>query len=264
MEPSAFFTIADRQTPILAFALHDGHIINDGLRSSLQLGEQERAREEDPYTGYMIKDLPVITVIVHRSRFALDLNRTKEKAIYQKPEDAWGLHVWKDLPPPAIEELYRDYDFFYGSVAKLIENAISRHGYFFILDVHSYNHRRESALKEADSATHPEVNMGTAFNKSRWQHFCDSYTQWLCGIDVMGHKIDARQNVIFKGGAFAQWVTGKFGEQGAVFSIEFKKTFMDEWTGIADIPHIMKLKELLTWSVDFLQKEIKQLIQKEY
>ncbi|WP_114791655.1 N-formylglutamate amidohydrolase [Niabella yanshanensis] len=248
------FTIVNRKTPILAFALHDGHRIDESLRSYLLLDEQGRAREEDPYTGYMIADLPVTTVAVHASRFQLDLNRVKEQSVYAKPEDAWGLHVWNGLPIAAIEELNTRYEAFYTEIRLLIEEAVKEHGYFCILDVHSYNHRRESPFKEADSETHPEINLGTFYNNKKWFPLCDSYNSFLSDSKILDAQPDVRQNIIFKGGAFAQWVTGNFGEDGAVLSIEFKKTFMDEWTGIANIPHVNNLKELLHLSVSFLQK----------
>ena len=249
------FTIVNRKTPLLAFALHDGHWIDEFLRGYLLLDEQERAREEDPYTGYMIADLPVTTVLVQTSRFQLDLNRVKDKSVYAKPEDAWGLNVWNELPPTAIKALHTRYDEFYTNVRLLIEETIKEHGYFCILDVHSYNHRRENPFKEADQETHPEMNLGTAYNKDKWQKLCDSYNNFLSASSILGHRPDVRQNVIFKGGAFAQWVAEQFGDYGAVLSIEFKKTFMDEWTGTANIPHVNSLKQLLLSSVSFLQKE---------
>ena len=249
------FTIVDRSTPILAFALHDGHWIDESLRAYLLLDEQGRAREEDPYTGYMIADLPVTTVVVHTSRFQLDLNRVKDKSVYARPEDAWGLNVWSGLPVAAIEEQHARYDAFYNRVRVLTEEAIKMHGYFLILDVHSYNHRRESPFKEADQETHPEINLGTFYNKERWLSLCDSYNSFLSESSILGHQPDVRQNVIFKGGAFAQWVTDQFGNYGPVLSIEFKKSFMDEWTCIADIPHVNNLRQLLQSSVSFLQKE---------
>lgn len=239
----------------MSFALHDGHRIDEALCDYLLLDEQERAREEDPYTGYMIADLPVTTVVVHTSRFQLDLNRVKEKSVYAKPEDAWGLDVWNGLPPAAIKALHARYDAFYNEVRLLIEETIKRHGYFCILDVHSYNHRRESPFKKADQETHPEINLGTFYNKEKWLRLCDSYNAFLSESGRSGNQTDARQNVIFKGGAFAQWVTDQFGDYGPVLSIEFKKTFMDEWTGIASIPHVNSLKQLLQSSVSFLQKE---------
>src|SRR5690606_23219072 len=133
----------------------------------------------------------------------------------------------------------------------LIEDTIKHHGCFFILDVHSYNHRRESPFKCADPATHPDINLGTAYNKKKWQELCDRYRAFLAGAAVFSDLPDVRQNVVFKGGAFAQWVIENFGEYGAVLSVEFKKTFMDEWTGIADIPHVQQLKKLLQLSVNF-------------
>ena len=37
-------------------------------------------------------------IIGTHSRFEVDLNRPREKAVYIKPEDAWGLEVWKYKP----------------------------------------------------------------------------------------------------------------------------------------------------------------------
>lgn len=250
------FTIVKRNTPLLAFALHDGHWVDEQLREHLLLDEQGRAREEDPYTGYMIADLPVTTVVVHTSRFQLDLNRVREKSVYTKPEDAWGLNVWNGLPDTTIEQLHIRYDAFYADIRSLIEETIETHGGFLILDVHSYNHRREHPLKVANSQTHPEINLGTAYNKRKWEALCHSYNEFLSDSTILNQQPDVRQNIIFKGGAFAQWVVENFGDYGAVFSIEFKKTFMDEWTGIADIYHVNNLKQLLNLSVSFLQTNI--------
>ena len=261
MNRHSFFTVNDRDTPVIAFALHDGHFIDDDLRAYLLLDEQGRSREEDPYTGYMIADLPVSNVLVHTSRFQLDLNRTKDKAVYQKPEDAWGLNVWNNLPSPCIKRLHENYDLFYSTVATLFEAAIKKYDRFFILDVHSYNYLREGPFKDADITGHPEINIGTAYNREKWKGLCDRLTGLFADAAVLDHKIDARQNIIFKGGAFAQWVIEKYGEYGAVFSIEFKKTFMNEWTGIANIPHINRLKQLLGLAVSFLNKEINSKIQ---
>lgn len=226
----------------------------------IRLGEQERAREEDPYTGYMIAGLPISKVIVAVSRFQLDINRIREKAIHRQPEDAWGLQVWKHPMPEALEKkLLQDYDTFYQAMDMLIEAAIATHGHFIILDVHSYNHRRDDPFVMADAAGAPEINLGTWYNKPRWHSLCDRYEDFLGQQDIMGHKVDVRQNIIFKGGGFAQQVLQRYGEHGCVLSIEFKKTFMDEWTGIAHIPHILELRNLLKDTLHFLENELKQL-----
>lgn len=256
----SFFEINNQKTSIIATAIHDGHYIKESLRQFMRLTEQQRSREEDPYTAYMISTVPTTTVNVKNSRFQLDLNRTKEKAIYEKPEDAWGLDVWNTLPWAEKNKLHNDYETFYKAMSNLLEETILNHGYFLVLDVHSYNHRRENAFTEADPATHPEINLGTAYNNDKWKGLCEAYKQFFGSKQINNVNIDARENIIFKGGAFAQWIIKNYGSNGCVISIEFKKTFMDEWTGVANIPHINQLQQLVTQSFNFLGAEIEKYL----
>ena len=39
------------------------------------------------------------------------------------------------------------------------------------------------------------------------------------------------ENVKFRGGQLSRWVGEKYPETGCSLAIEFKKFFMDEWTG---------------------------------
>lgn len=244
---SAFFQIENRYTSVIATAIHDGHDIYESLRPHLFLNEQQRSREEDPYTGFMIADLPVTKITVSSSRFQIDLNRMKEKAIYEKPEDAWGLTTWKHFPIEEKEKLHTDYNAFYEAVKNLIEETISRHGYVIILDVHSYNHRRDDPFTVAANDENPEINVGTFYNAPDWEKLCTDYTQFL-----RSKQYDARENIKFKGGAFSQQIINNYGAKSCVLSVEFKKTFMDEWTGVADIAHVLRLNNLLSQSIDFL------------
>jgi N-formylglutamate deformylase len=43
--------------------------------------------------------------------------------------------------------------------------------------------------------------------------------------------LDARENVAFEGRNLAWWVHDRYPRVGCVLALEFKKTFMDEWTG---------------------------------
>ena len=43
--------------------------------------------------------------------------------------------------------------------------------------------------------------------------------------------LDARENVVFEGRSLAWWVHDRYPRVGCVLALEFKKTFMDEWTG---------------------------------
>ena len=87
--------------PVAAAALHDGHALRADVRAALALGDEQRLREEDPFTAQWA-EIVETRLVGLRSRFEVDLNRPRERAVYQQPEDAWGLHVWRDTPPPSM------------------------------------------------------------------------------------------------------------------------------------------------------------------
>src|SRR5690606_37160976 len=256
MEP---FIISEGDSPVIAAAIHEGHLIRDELLPYLNLEEHERSREEDPYTDYLSEVSPS-RVIVNVSRFETDLNRPRSKAVYQQPEDAWGLQVWKTpLPPEMLHQSLETYDAFYRRLDGFLKTAIGRFGHFALLDLHTYNHRREiheGKTEAADAAENPEVNMGTAYNLPQWKTLIQKFITTFSGAMINGKAPDVRENVKFKGGEFQQWVTRNYGKHGLVLSIEFKKTFMDEHTGIVDIYHLRDIRRSLRFTVDELAEEL--------
>ena len=86
--------------PIVAVALHDGHNVRPEVEQLLAISPDERKREEDPFTAGWTDIAESRTGTVLRSRFEVDLNRPRHLAIYLKPEDAWGLKVWKSTTVP--------------------------------------------------------------------------------------------------------------------------------------------------------------------
>jgi len=251
------YSIHREATPVIATAIHSGHLIDEQLRPFLSAGEQERFREEDPYTEYMA-ELPASRVLVHTSRFQTDLNRPPEKAVYQQPEDAWGLQVWNTpLPAVVLKALQQGYRRFYEEMKMLIEYTLQHFGKAVVLDIHSYNHRRTDPFTPAPDATHPEINLGTAYNLESWHPVCRRYAGYLSECTVNGKRPDVRENVRFKGGWLAQWAIAHYGAQLCVFSMEFKKTFMDEWTGRPDWRHITDIQKALGGSIPFLKYELK-------
>jgi len=94
--------IEQGEGPVVAMAIHDGHAVRAEVRQHLALSEEVRLREEDPFTGQWTVVAPT-RVVGLRSRFEVDLNRPREKAVYLTPEDAWGLKVWTgELPEDVI------------------------------------------------------------------------------------------------------------------------------------------------------------------
>lgn len=256
---SRLYQIRKHDSPIISLALHDGHFISENMQVYMALSEHERFREEDPYTA-IFADLPTTQVVVHSSRFMVDMNRPIEKCIYLAPEDAWGLKVWKStVPTPILLETKAIYQQFYQDITELIEEKINEYGYFFILDIHSYNHRRDDPHEQADVRLNPEINLGTAYNSEHWHPVIEQFKNYLSGCILNKEFLDVRENIKFKGGGFAQWLTHVYGKKGGIISIEFKKTFMDEWTGRADIPHIMALQDALKGALPVLRSALKMV-----
>jgi hypothetical protein len=78
---------------VVAVALHDGYEVRPEVAALLAVTETDRWREEEPFTTTWT-EIGNICIVAKRSRFEVDLNRPKEKAVYLKPEEAWGLRVF--------------------------------------------------------------------------------------------------------------------------------------------------------------------------
>ena len=231
IEPIWRQTIGDG--PLIATAIHDGHTTRETITRQFALDDAGRLREEDPYTGQWTAVAPT-RIVGLRSRFEVDLNRPREKAVYVVPQDAWGLEVWKGrLSDEDIEESLAQYDAFYESLREVYQ-AKADQGPFVVYDVHTYNHRRAGPDgPEADPEANPQVNIGTATlaDRGRFAGVIDACITALREFDFPGGKLDVRENVKFLGGNHARWAHSTFPQNACVIAIEFKKFFMDEWTG---------------------------------
>ncbi|MFT5526861.1 MAG: N-formylglutamate deformylase [Pirellulaceae bacterium] len=234
--------------PIIATAIHDGHEVRDELIPRMSLNSAERLREEDPHTGEWTAVAPT-RIVGTRSRFEVDLNRPREKAVYRKPEDAWGLHVWKDeLPDESAARSLAEYDAFYQMLDGLYTEMEQEHGAFVVFDLHTYNHRRDGTDRPAaDEAGNPQVNIGTGtqLHRERFGPVVTQFMNDLRSFDFPGGKLDVRENVKFQGGNHAKWAHMRFPESACVIAIEFKKFFMDEWTGTPKFELVSAIGEAL-------------------
>lgn len=254
----AFWEWIPGEGPLIASAIHDGHALRAEAQSRLCLGEAERLREEDPFTAAWAALLQP-RIRTFRSRFEVDLNRPPEQAVYLKPEDAWGLTVWKEPPDaPCIAASLEAYDDFYSGVENRLRAVEKRHGSFVLLDIHSYNHRRGGPEgPPADSAKNPEINVGTAScNREIWGPLIDRFIAELRGFDFYGRSLDVRENVKFMGGNFSRWIHRTFPDSGLALAIEFKKIFMDEWSGELDLAVHRALGEALASTFDGLRESL--------
>lgn len=240
---------------MLAVAIHDGHAVRRDLADQFALSSSKRLREEDPFTGFVIQDSPN-ALIAHRSRFEVDLNRAREYAVYLEPADCWGLHVWKQrLETSAVEASRRYHAQFYDELRRVLDQMAEDFPHFVVLDVHSYNHRRDGpdAPPTAPEAA-PDINIGTfSMPREQWAHVVDPLIEALRDFDFMGRTLDVRENVAFQGkGELARFVHETYPKQGCAIAFEFKKFFMDEWTGEPDVETLGAMRRLINHSTDLL------------
>jgi len=217
-------------------AVHDGHEVRDEVAALLALTPEERRREEDPFTGEWAAVAPN-RISARRSRFEIDLNRPRDEAFYRTPEDAWGLKVWKQPPSDdLVQRSLEEHDAFYAFLRERLKDVERRHGKFVVLDLHSYNHRREGPNGPvADPEKNPQVNIGTGtMDRSRWGPLVDRFISDLSSFDFPGGRLDVRENVKFVGRAIPRFVHETFPQTGCALAVEFKKFFMDEWSGELD------------------------------
>ena len=243
----AFRFYGDWSGQIVATAIHNGHDLVPEIGEAMQLDEQMRFREEDPFTARIAEGI-TSGVVVDRSRFEVDLNRSREESVYRRPEDCWGLEVWRESPldERLVEGSLAVYDDFYAQLGERLDRLAER-GPFVLYDVHSYNHRREGP-DEPDSPAeeNPEVNVGTgALDRDLWAPVVDAFTASLEAVETSAGRLDVRENIRFKGGHLSRWVRSRYPETGCALALEFKKTFMDEWTGVPEDARIAELTEAL-------------------
>ncbi len=249
------------QGPLLATAIHDGHNVRDELRDLFALDEATRLREEDPFTGQWTAVSPTRLVGLH-SRFEVDFNRPRAQAVYRRPEDAWGLDVWKaELPVDCVERSLAVYDAFYAEVHGLLQRMVRRYHRVVVLDLHTYNHRRQGPDAPAAAAhENPEVNVGTGtMDRRRWAPLVDRLIVDLRNFDYLGRRLDVRENVRFRGGHFPWWVHQTFPQSVCVLALEVKKFFMDEWTGQADETQVAAVERALKSAVWGIHEELVKL-----
>lgn len=218
--------------PVVGTAIHNGHELRPDLARRMALDPDVRMREEDPFTATFIDNFPR-RVVVYRSRFEVDLNRPRAEAVYATPDDAWGLELWsEELSKEQVEESRRLHDTFYVDLESMLDRVVDMHGGFVLYDVHSYNHRRPGpGAPPEDPEENPMINLGTGTMPEKWHGVADAFLRAITDSDALGEPIDARENVKFEGRRMAEFVHERYGTSSCALAIEFRKDFMDEWTG---------------------------------
>lgn len=254
-----FAILGDSTTSVIATAIHAGHVVRPEIAELLDLDDADRLREEDPFTDQIAASAASTSVLVFRSRFEVDLNRSRDEAVYSGADQSWGLNVWKHPPPADVLSRSLDiHDAFYAELGRHLDRVAQR-GPFLLLDVHSYNHRRAVDGSPARQDENPDVNVGTGSMDARWHPVIEALMANLSSSLVAGRSLDVRENVNFRGRELARWVHERYPGIGCAPALEFKKTFMDERTGTVDADHVDSLGRALKAATTPALTELKRV-----
>ena len=222
------------QGPLVAVAIHSGHAISDQLSELIAISENERLRFEEPCAGEWSKVAPT-RVVSMQSRFEFDLNRSRDKAVYMGPDDAWGLDVYKKpLPQEFRMKALAVYDSFYQEMHLLLKRVISKHGRVLVLDLHTCNHHKQDADKSIDEVNNiPGINVITnTLNVMYWTPLVASFISNLKSFNYLGRQLKVREDLHSPGGTFSHWVCESFPESACVLSVKVDNLPLDEELGV--------------------------------
>ncbi len=248
--------VGDWSGQLVATSVHAGHDLRPEIADLMILDESERLREEDPFTDVITSLMPA-RLLVHRSRFEADLNRSRDMAVYAGPEYCWGFDVWgqKGLPADVMARSLEYWDTFYADLADQLDELAAR-GPFVLFDVHSYNHRRPGPDQPPEPWTkNPELDLGTGkVDREQFTPVIDVLR------DAMASQgFDVRDEIKFFPKHLSDWVHRHYPGVGCVMTLEFKKTFMDEWTGEPDHDRLEAIASALRNTVEPVEAALAEL-----
>ena len=172
---------------MVSTAVHAGHELRADLVDVIALDPSTRLREEDPLTDRLLGDVG-IRVVARRSRFEVDLNRSRELAVYRASTRRLVSTCGSaSCSPMSWRSRGASMTTFYACLATHLDR-LAADGRFLVLDVHSYNHRRGGPRRCAEpDADNPEVNVGTGAldgdgGRARWRRSCRRWAINKCAI----------------------------------------------------------------------------------
>jgi hypothetical protein len=220
----------DLSTPALVVAIHAGHNVREELLPLMQIPEKERLFEEDPATDRMIQgNANAIWGLDSRAEY--DLNRPPDEALPLKPEQFWGVQVYRSaLPDDMKRRSMAKHEAFYRFAGSCIHILLERFGFCVVYDIHSYNISRQVEKGIGDT---PLFNLGTALlDRSRWGGRIDAWLHQLSRIEIPGIATTVEENRVFSGaGELCRCLTG-WDPRILVLPTEIAKVYMDEHNGI--------------------------------
>ena len=215
----------------IGVSLHAGHRVRREIFDLMVVSEEDRSREEDTFTELFINDFP-IRIISLDSRFEYDLNREPERSIYSSERGIWELDIWRCK----VEGQLRDdtlvkHKEFHDLVDVVVEYLLMQFDRLLVYDMHSYCYQREKKQQWYEDPR-PEINLGTkSINRNFFSPMIEQFLHGVSGMIMDGHSLRVSENEAFPGGYLTRKYARTHNQEVLVLAIEYKKIFMNEWTG---------------------------------
>jgi hypothetical protein len=229
VDEGSFYLKIEAYVPQLCLAIHQGHRFAAKLQEKCALNDYERWYEEDPFTLDFIAEQPMVLAGCD-SRYAYDLNRSPEEAIY---DTAWGKKVWSEpLTEKERNQSLKKHHNFYLLIEALIKQLNRNYTTLVVFDMHSFNYLRMPKAA-------PDFNLGTVLvKKTTFRPRVEQWLNLLRKIDLPEHTLWVAENDVFVGdGYLAEYLNSHFSHV-LVLVTEIKKIYVNELTGEAFEPII--------------------------
>jgi len=212
-------------------SMHSGHRVRKEILEILAVSEEDRYREEDPFMDRFISDFP-IRICGRDSRFEYDLNRNPYRSLYDYDKPQWGLKVWnRELTEEERLRSIKKHREFHALLEMVCRYLLKQHKYALLFDMHAYCYQREKKQTWQEDER-PEINIGTgAVNRKIFDPAITCFKSNLRRTKIDDRPLRISENEIFSGGYLSRHLSRIFNERLLVLALEYKKIFMDEWTG---------------------------------
>ncbi|MDT8346247.1 MAG: N-formylglutamate amidohydrolase [Flavobacteriaceae bacterium] len=243
-EDYSFVIKIEDYVPLVCGAVHDGHHFPKDLWVNCTHSAYERWYEEDPCTANFIAKSPIVIKGLE-SRFAYDLNRAPDDAVY---ETAWGKSLWKTpLEKTRKSALLRRHHTFYEVCLHLINVLEKDFGGCLVIDMHSYN------IKRWDRPV-PTFNIGTKnIDEAIFASYIDQWRNLMAAFTLPDNIAStAHINDVFQGnGYFLKNITQN-SHNTLVLATEVGKVYCDENHQIIFPEVVHSLQQNFTFAINQL------------
>ena len=90
--------------------------------------------------------------------------------------------------------------------------------------------------------------------REQWAFLLDPLMQAMREFDFNGRHLDVRENIAFQGkGEQTRFIHDRYPGQACAIAIEYKKFFMDEWSGEPDLRELDAMRRLIAHTANTAQ-----------